>query len=262
MNPGSTANFYRESSFSELRLICETLPRQTREWDKTDHFLANEEYVHFIKLGTGASEEAITQAGNDWQFDRLFRQTFGPNLLKLESLPDAGDLRFHSLTLYLFIRLLRPRLVVETGVAHGKSSSAILLALSHNNFGSLLSFDLFEDGSLRDGQTIRMSGQKTGWLVPSYLRDRWTLKMGDSIEQLALMKEGGYLAEQIDIFFHDSLHTYEHLTAELDLVAEIMSPAGKILCDNLEMESGRAIEDFAARVGSRVTGFGNFGCIV
>jgi predicted O-methyltransferase YrrM len=44
--------------------------------------------------------------------------------------------------IYTIIRCLKPRIVIETGVANGASSTFILSALEKNNLGKLYSIDL------------------------------------------------------------------------------------------------------------------------
>lgn len=244
-----------QNSWAELRQAIEKLPPETREWEKVSLLLASDDYLEFIKLATWASAPNILAAGRDYADDAKFRLHFGPRLTELEGLRDAGDLRFHSVTLYLLVRLLQPNLLVETGVAHGKSSSAILLGLDHNGAGHLLSVDVVPDGVSQDGSTTSMSGRDTGWLVPEYLRHRWTLEIQDSVGFL----RGWGGGDSVDIFFHDSLHTFDHLSAELVEVENLMSSSGLIIADNLEMESGRALEIFASRTGATVCSFGNLG---
>lgn len=248
--------------FNALKSVIDALDPQTREWEKVRHLLSNREYIDFVTSGTSASEAEVHRAGEDFCSDQVFREKFGQVLTQLEQLENAGDLRFHSVTLYLFVRLLRPLFVVETGVAHGKSSAMILLALGHNASGHLLSIDMVPDGHLEDGSTTRMSGYKTGWLVPEYLRDRWTLEIADSVERLRSMNGDEKFLTSVDFFFHDSLHTYDHLTRELSAVSGILSPTGRIMADNLEMESGEALHDFARTMGARVHSFGNLGFII
>jgi len=47
--------------------------------------------------------------------------------------------------IYTLIRCLKPRIVIETGVANGASSTFILSALEKNNLGKLYSIDLPTD---------------------------------------------------------------------------------------------------------------------
>ena len=114
--------------------------------------------------------------------------------------------------LYILIRLLKPNIVVETGVYKGASTDAILRAMDKNNFGHLYSIELPVVGLLQDKQFI--SDIEIGMLVSESIRNRWTLLLGDSkIELPKLVEKIG----NFDIFFHDSLHTYEHMKFEFEL---------------------------------------------
>jgi predicted O-methyltransferase YrrM len=105
--------------------------------------------------------------------------------------------------LYLLIRLTRPEIVVETGVAAGASSAYILQALHENGSGKLYSIDLSPDDL--------PEGKKSGWLVPESFRNRWSLHIGDARDLLEpLLKD----LHRIDCFIHDSLHTYDHMIWE------------------------------------------------
>jgi hypothetical protein len=54
-----------------------------------------------------------------------------------------------------------------------------------------------------------------GWIVPKSLRERWTLILGKVEDKLpSLLDE----FEAIDVFYHDSLHTYEHMMFEYNLL--------------------------------------------
>ena len=121
--------------------------------------------------------------------------------------------------LYLLVRALKPRVIVETGVFDGVSSCFILQALHDNDYGHCISIDL-PATEIIPGSTDRMSsktlpaGRQPGWIIPDYLRLRHTLKLGDSRQLLP-----GILQEhsEIDVFFHDSLHTFEHQMFEYHL---------------------------------------------
>ena len=52
-----------------------------------------------------------------------------------------------------------------------------------------------------------------GWLVPENLQKRWILRLGYAREVLPQLKKE---MDSIDIFLHDSLHTYEHMTFEYE----------------------------------------------
>ena len=77
---------------------------------------------------------------------------------------DAGLSEF----CYVICRALRPRVVVETGVGSGVTTSFILQALSANGEGHLWSIDLPPIGA----------EQFAGSFVPQPLKNRWTLLVG------------------------------------------------------------------------------------
>ena len=108
--------------------------------------------------------------------------------------------------LYALVRLLRPQAVVETGVGSGVSSTYFLRAMEKNGQGRLYSIDL----PLPDDRLLP-PGKETGWLVPPSLAGRWELVLGDARGELpALLERLG----EVDFFFHDSDHSYEHMVWE------------------------------------------------
>ena len=134
---------------------------------------------------------------------------------------------------YALCRALRPSVVVETGVAHGVTSAFILQALTANNHGELWSVDLPPLGDAAQTQC--------GSLVPAELRSRWHLLRGMSRRVLPPLVS---TLPAIDIFLHDSLHTYRNMTREFETVWPKLRPGGLLLSDDVEMN--RAFERFAA----------------
>jgi hypothetical protein len=51
------------------------------------------------------------------------------------------------------------------------------------------------------------------------------------------------LPNNIDFFFHDSLHTYKHTLGEIDIVISKSNKNTLILVDDIDMESGTAFHD-------------------
>ncbi len=124
---------------------------------------------------------------------------------------------------YLVCRVLRPEIVVETGVAYGVSSAFILKALQENGRGILHSIDL---PSLRLGNS-----RFQGVAIPEPLRERWKLYRGTSSRVLpGLAEELG----QVDFFLHDSLHTYRNMRQEFSTVWPRLPEGGVILADDVE----------------------------
>lgn len=144
-------------------------------------------------------------------------------------------------TLYVICRIIRPEIVVETGVANGFSSAFILHALEENNLGRLYSIDLPN----QPGEEIACDKQ-TGWLVPEGLKKRWTLIIGSSQEKLpSLLEQLG----KIDIFYHDSDHSYENMTFEFKQAYKFLDHDKLIISDDIT--DNRAFSDFCSSSGSR-----------
>ncbi len=120
--------------------------------------------------------------------------------------------------LYLLIRLTQPDTVIETGVSSGASSTYILRSLHDNNRGRLYSIDLPPENL--------PEGKESGWIVPQYLRNRWSLHIGDSKELLEPLLDS---VGEIDCFMHDSLHTYEHMLWEFRTVWKHLRSGGLLL---------------------------------
>ncbi len=254
-----------KDSFTLLREQIDLLPDYEKEYRKGGVLLSNADYVDFCRNLVGMTEKDFLNIEAEFRQDLAFFEEFLPRLAILDDLTNAGDLRFHSFTLYLLVRALKPRLVVETGVAHGKSSSLILLALKHNGAGKLVSFDIPPNGNLSDGAKTTLSGRDVGWLVPENLRSHWELHLEDSVAGIKSIfgektaKGFGDLSQlgKIDIFFHDSLHTFEHITSELEAVHSYLSDDFLLLADNMEMESGLGFESFCQRLDLSLQTFGN-----
>lgn len=120
-------------------------------------------------------------------------------------------------------RHARPRVVIETGVAHGVTSRVVLEALRCNDLGHLWSIDLpfpFDH---------RLHAQ-TGVAVTDACRRRWSYLEGSSRNRLPpLVAEIGHVA----MFVHDSLHTARNTLFEMEQVASTMPVGGVMLVDDI-----------------------------
>ena len=141
--------------------------------------------------------------------------------------------------LYYYVRKVKPGLIVETGCFSGISTIYILAAIRNNKKGKLYTIDkpAFEDeytaNPYLDEEKRFFSlpkGHQPGYLVPDFLKENWKLILGTSEEKLpSLLKKLG----NIDIFLHDSLHTYENMSFEFETAIEYIAPRGVIFADNI-----------------------------
>ena len=128
--------------------------------------------------------------------------------------------------------------MVETGVANGVSSAYILLALEKNQRGTLHSIGL-------DDPQFLPAGKPLGWIVPESLKARWNLLVDDSRNLLPelLAKLG-----TIDVFIHDSLHTYDHMLWEFRTAYRCLSLGGLLFSDDAAWNP--AFPDFCREVAA------------
>ena len=168
----------------------------------------------------------------------------------------AGPLRGKNLwalvyekrrALYAITRLLRPAVAVETGVGSGVSTTFLLSALRS---GVLHSIDLGVKYGEEDEE------YPVGFLVPEKLRRKWHFHKGNANVLLEpLLEDIG----TIQLFYHDSLHTYRHVYFELECAWKHME-RGVLLVDNYEFtgapkQFARASDAPLVRLSGRAGGF-------
>ena len=125
---------------------------------------------------------------------------------------------------YALVRSLRPAHVIETGTDKGLGSVVLAAALLKNGHGRLTTIDLNPD---------------SGYLIAGRYADVVDRVVGDSVEML------GASQDPVDVFLHDSLHTLEYETAELQAVRSRLTPEAVVLSDNAHMTD--ALSSWAER---------------
>jgi hypothetical protein len=152
--------------------------------------------------------------------------------------------------LYAVVRAVKPAVAVETGVASGMSSAHILRALAANGSGTLHSIDL---PNVQQGSTLP-PGCATGWIVPHSLRGPWRLHIGDSREILPPLLDA---LGRVDLFLHDSDHSYEHMSFEFEQAYPRLAPGGLLMSDDVHLHT--AWNDFCVKHGLAPNHVGNLG---
>jgi predicted O-methyltransferase YrrM len=147
--------------------------------------------------------------------------------------PSSGEYSVtfeEGLTIYLIVRILKPRYVVETGVAAGRSSAFILRGLYDNGEGELYSID---------------PDSNSGYAIPRHLKGRWKFINATSEEVLlGLLRK----LKQIDIFLHDSLHTYKCMSFEYKSAWPFIKRGGILLSHDVSRNS--AFQDFCRKIAN------------
>lgn len=136
-----------------------------------------------------------------------------------DSAYDLGPELSHFLVWYCKSR--KPTLVLETGVAAGKSSSLILTELNTNRHGSLVSFDITS---------------KVGELIPTGYRNQWSLIVLPSFGKKRAFSRSLDKYNGAELFLHDSDHSVMWQKYEILAALEKLTALEYLLVDDITPE--------------------------
>lgn len=120
--------------------------------------------------------------------------------------------------IYSIVRTRKPEIFLETGVANGITSLLILSGMRSNGNGKLISFDVSDD---------------VGQVIPLELRKRWDLRILKKPFKTSFLKELN-LIQQVDMFCHDSDHSFKWQSFEYNSVFDYMRKGGMMLSDDID----------------------------
>jgi hypothetical protein len=135
-------------------------------------------------------------------------------------------------------------------VCNGLSSAFMMLGLVKNGpEGRLHAIDLppiFESTDANwttKGKiygVVIPEGKSSGWIVPDAYRGRLDVSTGDAKALLPKLVDE---VDSIDLFYHDSDHTYDHMMFEFRQVKRKLKPGGLIVGDDISWNA--SLWDFA-----------------
>lgn len=169
------------------------------------------------------------------------RETHGfrKGIFNMESIDSVDWFAFERVLIYILIRFIKPDNVLETGVYYGGNSAFALRALDKNQKGKMTSID-FPDYDIREtssdsarhslvGDTeLYTPSLRPGFMVPLPLKERWNLIEGDS---LAIIPT---LDIRFDMYIHDSDHSMQFLSKEMELAWNKLSDDAIFLVDDID----------------------------
>lgn len=198
----------------------------------------------------------LSEIESDMEFIKEIEEAVAPvDFFKTKKFYNVYDFRFIRLALYVLVRDIQPDVIIETGVMHGLTSSFIIQALQKNNKGTLTSIDYpsyFNHGpSNQDGFKETLPPNKEpGWIVSDFKKKYWNLKIGKSIHELPKLLQA---VNKVDIFFHDSEHTYETMWFEMNIAWDALCEGGIFIIDNID--NNTAFFDFLRKVNRSYIAF-------
>jgi len=168
-----------------------------------------------ISAITQTSSEKVEEFFKEIQDNEKLRVHISSSWANDPSMADAQLGYGRRIGWYAFIRILKPKVIVETGVHHGVGSCVIASALLKNS---------------EDGFPGRYFGTdidtRAGNLFINEFAEVGTILYGDSIYSLKLFED------QIDLFINDSDHSAEYEKQEYETVKSLLSTNALILGDN------------------------------
>jgi len=196
-----------------------------------------------VDLQSRDSKKLLMEIEDDTDFigevqSKLSKYThYSPRAVDFMLFGQSGSVFFNEVTLYVIVRALKPKIMVETGGTPGKSTAFILRAMDRNQCGHLYTIDLppgkVDNTHLKPTESYHEfmpSGALSGWVVPQHLRERHTQLIGTSREHLpSLLERLGH----VDMFLHDSDHSYENMTWEFEVAYSALDKGGLLLSDDV-----------------------------
>ena len=132
-------------------------------------------------------------------------------------------------------KIIKPKIIVETGVAYGLSTAYILQALHENKSGILYSID----SEFKPWESESMIGAA----IPDELKTHWKFVKGSSTKKLNDLLES---VGKIDIILHDSMHTYKNMIFEFESAWSHIKRDGFLLSDDI-LENNSFLEFYESK---------------
>ncbi len=201
-------------------------------YDLTDHNQRG--LAHFIGTAVDAGVSQVTEYLQEVTSDEALRRHIAERTERspYSTISDAEARYGRRIGWYALVRLQRPAVVVETGVDKGLGTCVIASALLRNT----------EEGSPGKVVAIDIS-PRAGWLIAQPYSEVVELVIDDSHAALSSLDDA------IDLFIHDSAHTYEHEAGEYQIIKERLSDDAVLLSDNAH--GLPTLMDFAEATGQR-----------
>jgi predicted O-methyltransferase YrrM len=188
--------------------------------------ISTKENLEWLQVSCLNFEEYATNINKSlWDEAKVFAASLKSSSRQiLSSIPhDLGGGGIYPL-LYFVTRLVKPGVVVETGVAAGFSSSSFLAAIKLNGFGRLYSSDF-------PYFRIPNPEQYIGVVVDDSLKSNWELFIeGDEINLPAILGK----INRVDVFHYDSDKSYSGRALVMSSIRKYLHKDSIVLMDDIQ----------------------------
>jgi cephalosporin hydroxylase len=201
--------------------------------------LNQDQLAQMIASITAVAYERIASYFDELDSDQALRQHIQEGIARANYGRDIHVDFGRRLGWYAFVRAVKPRVVIETGVDHGVGSCLLTKALMLNA----------AEGCLGHYYGTELNPE-AGKLLSGPYREYGEILYGDSLASLQM------LDRQIDVFINDSDHSAAYEYAEYKAIEAKLSPGAIVLSDNSHVtdelsrfsrETGRRFIFFAER---------------
>lgn len=225
----------------------------------SEKIIASSKFIRrniFIESHNHEFQEILLQTTRLYKkYSRSFNLQDPKSLKNLEKV-----LPYKAQILYFLIRKIKPKIIIETGVAAGESTGYILQAIHDNGTGKLYSIDLPFQWYIYGNHKLHLdslpAGKTPGYLVPEKLKKNWQLLLGHTKTELPkLLKRLGL----IDTFIHDSEHSYKIMMFEYANSWPFIQKGGYLISDDISYT--KAWEKFIKSKSLHQISFGDMGII-
>lgn len=223
-------NYLNRRMRSVLPTVMATGETHNFTYDLTEQNLRY--LVEMVAIATGRAPTQIEQYVREAINDRELRDYFDQAMQASGARPRSDVLSPFGRRLgwYAIVRVMRPRVVVETGVERGHGALLLSAALLRN---------------AAEGFPGRYFGTdinpRAGWLLSGKYAAVGRILYGDSITSLKALEE------TVDLFINDSDHSADYEAEEYAIMAPKLSLQAIILSDNAHVTDRLAV--FSRRHG-------------
>ena len=214
-----------------------------RQHTESDNFYYDLTTDNILELGSliaaisGASPELIDEYLEEIHTDSQLREHLSHAWADNPKMRDAQLAYGRRIGWYALVRVLKPKMIIETGVHQGVGACVLTSALIRNRV---------------DGSPGRYLGTDidpgAGVLLTGRYAQEGEIAYGDSITTLSK------ISTPIDFFINDSDHSAEYESREYDTILPLLAKSSIILGDNSHTNS--RLNDFSRQHGRSYLFFG------